>query len=200
MDPAMREQWAFWTLRQLQSRLAPNAALICGFTSAQPGEGRATWMNLLAEAARKQGLLVVCLDARNHPSRSMTPPHPPSQSARMDDRQALSYPLDIVAIAKTPARRSAIQADLDRWIWSLEKRHQWESGMAELATLDNLVFFAALPTATEPAMALLAESLPHVIWIGAQGESDRIHTRHQVSQLKNSRIRLAGAVLNKAKA
>ncbi len=61
-----RESWAFRTWIALQDRLAfsPNHGLICGVTSSNSGDGRTTWINQLAGAARKCGFRVLTIATR----------------------------------------------------------------------------------------------------------------------------------------
>ncbi|HSU54337.1 MAG TPA: SLBB domain-containing protein, partial [Candidatus Dormibacteraeota bacterium] len=63
MSPADRAQWAFRTWTILQGRLSPSAnhGLVCGITSCGPGEGRSTWISLLAEAASLTGFRVLTI-------------------------------------------------------------------------------------------------------------------------------------------
>ncbi len=66
MSLSDREGWAFRTWIALQDRLAysPNHGLICGFTSSNSGDGRSTWIGLLAGAARKCGFRVLTIATR----------------------------------------------------------------------------------------------------------------------------------------
>ncbi len=66
MSLSAREGWAFRTWIALQDRLAysPNHGLICGITSSSSGDGRSTWINLLAGAARKCGFRVLTIATR----------------------------------------------------------------------------------------------------------------------------------------
>jgi protein involved in polysaccharide export with SLBB domain/capsular polysaccharide biosynthesis protein len=61
-----QENWAFRTWIALQDRLAysPNHGLICGITSSNSGDGRSTWIGLLAGAARKCGFRVLTIATR----------------------------------------------------------------------------------------------------------------------------------------
>ncbi len=63
MSIAARDDWAFRTWIALQDRLSfsPNHGLICGITSSRPGDGRSTWVGLLASAARKCGFRVLTI-------------------------------------------------------------------------------------------------------------------------------------------
>ncbi len=63
MSIAARDDWAFRTWIALQDRLSfsPNHGLICGITSSKAGDGRSTWVGLLAGAARKCGFRVLTI-------------------------------------------------------------------------------------------------------------------------------------------
>jgi protein involved in polysaccharide export with SLBB domain/capsular polysaccharide biosynthesis protein len=67
MSLSAREAWAFRTWIALQDRLAysPNHGLICGITSSNFGDGRSTWISLLAGAARKCGFRVLTIATRS---------------------------------------------------------------------------------------------------------------------------------------
>ena len=66
MSPADRESWSFRSWIALQDRLAysPNHGLICGVTSSDLGDGRSTWISLLAGAARRCGFRVLTIATR----------------------------------------------------------------------------------------------------------------------------------------
>jgi hypothetical protein len=70
MEEAERAQWAFRTWTMLQGRLSPSAnfGLVCGITSSAPGEGRSTWVKLLAEAASMTGFRVLTIATRPSPT------------------------------------------------------------------------------------------------------------------------------------
>ena len=67
MSPADQERWAFRTWTILQGRLSrsPNHGLVCGFTSSVAGEGRSTWVQLLARAASSMGFRVLTIATRS---------------------------------------------------------------------------------------------------------------------------------------
>lgn len=66
MKQPERAQWAFRTWTILQGRLSPTAnhGLVCGITSSGPGEGRSTWIRMLAEAASLTGFRVLTISTR----------------------------------------------------------------------------------------------------------------------------------------
>ena len=70
METAERTQWAFRTWTMLQGRLSRSAnhGLVCGITSSEAGEGRSTWINLLAEAASMTGFRVLTIATKPSPT------------------------------------------------------------------------------------------------------------------------------------
>lgn len=63
LSPAAQDNWAFRTWTALQRRLSvsPNHGVVCGITSANYGDGRTTWINLLARAANQRGFRVLTI-------------------------------------------------------------------------------------------------------------------------------------------
>jgi polysaccharide biosynthesis/export protein len=70
METTERTQWAFRAWTMLQGRLSPSAnhGLVCGITSSEAGEGRSTWIKLLAEAASMTGFRVLTIATRPSPT------------------------------------------------------------------------------------------------------------------------------------
>src|SRR5262249_3968794 len=60
-----QKNWAFRSLTSLQNLLSPspNQGFICGITSSENGEGRSTWVKMLAEAASQRGFRVLTIVA-----------------------------------------------------------------------------------------------------------------------------------------
>jgi protein involved in polysaccharide export with SLBB domain/capsular polysaccharide biosynthesis protein len=74
MDHAARMQWGFraWTMLQGVLSPTPNHGLVCGITSSSTGEGRSTWISLLAEAASLTGFRVLTIATKPSPMRVTT--------------------------------------------------------------------------------------------------------------------------------
>jgi protein involved in polysaccharide export with SLBB domain/capsular polysaccharide biosynthesis protein len=79
METSERTQWAFRAWTMLQGRLSPSAnhGLVCGITSSEQGEGRSTWIKLLAEAASMTGFRVLTIATRPSPSHFASDEDPP---------------------------------------------------------------------------------------------------------------------------
>jgi len=70
METTERTQWAFraWTMLQGRLSRSANHGLVCGITSSEAGEGRSTWINLLAEAASMTGFRVLTIATQPSPT------------------------------------------------------------------------------------------------------------------------------------
>lgn len=88
MEESERTRWAFRTWTMLQGRLSrsSNHGLVCGITSSAAGEGRSTWIQLLAEAASHTGFRVLTIATRPSTHVERVPEEEPSQSP--EDRAA----------------------------------------------------------------------------------------------------------------
>ena len=66
MSPEARDKWAFraWTIMAGQLNASANHGMVCGFVSSGHGEGRSTWIKLLAEAASRRGLRVLTVSTK----------------------------------------------------------------------------------------------------------------------------------------
>lgn len=197
MTEAEKEGWAFRTLAVLKGRLQKDSreALVCGFISSNHGEGRSTWIHLLAGAARKQGYRVMVIASTPPPCLADAPPLQALDSVP----DASSLALETVPAALlTPAVQSVMNASLPGVAWSLEGREQWQNALEQLNHMENVVVFAELPPASMSESYLLSEKIPHLIWLCGRDQAQAGETRSQLETLRLSRGRLAGAVFNRA--
>jgi hypothetical protein len=86
------------------------------------------------------------------------------------------------------------------WVWSLERRKQWQSALNQWRRIDNIVIFVELPPASVPEAVLLAENLPNLIWLAEGRRATAVETRKQLQTLRQARCNLVGAVLNRESA
>lgn len=214
-----KSQWAFRTWKSLQSRLSPstNHGMVCGITSAHPGDGRSTWIELLARAAGACGFRVLTITA--HPSAEMeraqsanrpkqrkllndkAPAEPPATNGSVPlSTTVLAAPGQItnqLAAADGPPR---VDIPLPGWVWSLDRRKQWGAALEAWRGIDNIVIFVELPPASHPETVLLAENIPNLIWLVDSGKSDASETHTELETLRDARCHLVGAVLNRESA
>ncbi len=207
-DVSMRERWAFRTWTMLQGRLSPSAnhGLVCGITSSQSGEGRSTWIHLLAEAAGMAGFRVLTIATR--------PPGPGTETAKeligpVEEESAdgttsnaltinaLAFPAEIARRLSGPDSQPSVHIPLPGWVWNLERRKQWQEALKQWRAVDNLVILVELPPASIPEAVLLGENIPNVLWLTGSGQAEAAETRAQLETLRHARCHLAGAVLNR---
>jgi protein involved in polysaccharide export with SLBB domain/Mrp family chromosome partitioning ATPase len=198
MSDVERERWAFKTLTALKAKLrgSSGAGLMCGFISSRPGEGRSTWINLLATAASKQGYRVLTI-VTNRFGPSVDSPAVPAESEERSGG-ALSVPFEITQALVSAAAQPVVEIPLPGWVWSLERRKQWQQALRELNHIHDLVVLVELPPASEPEAVLLSENFSQLIWLCGKDMADAAETDNQLETLRQCQSRLVGAVLNRA--
>jgi len=211
MAPEDRAQWAFRAWTMLQGRLSPtlNHGLICGITSSVPGEGRSTWISLLAEAASLTGYRVLTIATRPSPTHV-------SSDDIFDDANAeeaeskflgqngnalttsvLSAPAKVTEQLTGPNSQPVVHIPLPGWVWNLERRKQWREALEHWRQIENLVILVELPPASVPEAVLLGANLPNLVWLANSGVPDAAETRRQLQTLRYARCNLVGAVVNR---
>jgi protein involved in polysaccharide export with SLBB domain/capsular polysaccharide biosynthesis protein len=221
MKEEARTQWAFRTWTLLQGRLSrsQNHGLVCGITSSSPGEGRSTWIRMMAEAASLAGFRVLTIATR--PSTSPLEPDHQLTEETLDHASdsdmnghthsaangnqngaltssVLSTPSTVTEKLTDPNARPVVHIPLPGWVWNLERRKQWRDALAHWRKIENLVIFVELPPASVPEAVLLGANLPNLVWLTDSGKADASETRAQLDTLRNARCNLVGAVLNRA--
>jgi protein involved in polysaccharide export with SLBB domain/capsular polysaccharide biosynthesis protein len=211
MGPEARSQWAFRTWTMLQGCLSPTAhhGLVCGFTSSSQGEGRSTWIRLLAEAASLTGFRVLTIATRppNGDEKSDTnhacdllpeafQAKDPGEGLAMRDADALSSPSQITDRLTDPNSQPVVHIPLPGWVWNRERRQQWQEALEHWRKIENIVILVELPPADMPETVLLGSSLPNLIWLAESGAS-AASTRDQLETLRHARCNIVGAVFNR---
>jgi protein involved in polysaccharide export with SLBB domain/capsular polysaccharide biosynthesis protein len=212
MKSAAQRNWAFrtWTTLQSKLSLSPNHGLVCGITSCAEGEGRSTWVNMLARAATECGFRVLTIAAIPSHKHQVNP-HAQIEDQRDEEAFEDSDPTDpnmaiTSSVLSSPAQvteklvgenpQPLVHIPLPGWVWNLERRKQWQTALNQWAKIDNIVILVELPPACEPETVLLAENLPNLIWLADSGKSDAAECREQLNTLRDARCNLVGSVLN----
>lgn len=217
-----RYEWAFRTWTKLQGRLSPspNHGLVLGVTSAGNGEGRSTWVQLLAEAASLLGFRVLTIATRPAPrelearkqiarnggahagnisnANSENGPKPAENPAALAPANLLATPAEVTEKLTGPNSQPVVHIPLPGWVWNLERRKQWQEALHHWSKIENVVILVELPPASVPEAVLLAENLPNVVWLTASGQAEAGETVERLETLRDARCRLAGSVLNRA--
>ena len=228
MTEEEKRAWAFrtWTIIKGKITASQTHSLVCGVISARPGEGRSTWVNLLAKTAFDRGMKVVVAE----PQETFEPPvHPHGKNEARPDftrpqiaEESTPQPPNAVALpltgnshskpAKIPsgfkfpteaarqlgegAGPSLVHIPLPGWAWNLEARKEWRDGLAEWEKIENMIFLVELPAATCPEAVLLAENVPQLIWLAKSGEAGVVETKKHLETLRHAGCNLVGAALN----
>jgi polysaccharide biosynthesis/export protein len=207
MDRKAREMWAFQTLSLLKANLRQTGdrALICGFVSSAPQEGKSTLIKLLAEAASRQGYCVVTASHKNRglrpaananqePNQAGVPPASAGQSViPVVPAESLSGQL----LAETP--HLPVRIGMADWMWSWQHRAQFEQALNNWSMIENLAVFVELPPYSTPAGVMMAEKVPNLLWVSGQDVAHAGRTRLQVDTLRRAHDGLIGAALNRPK-
>ncbi len=215
MNADAQSQWAFRTWTMLQGRLSPTAdhGLVCGFTSSAEGEGRSTWIRLLAEAASLTGFRVLTVATRPPGGKedpgathacdllpdALSGKEPGESLATMKGNgngSELPSPAQITDQLTDPNSRPVVHIPLPGWVWNRERRQQWHAALNQWRKIENLVILVELPPADVPETVLLGSSLPNLIWLSETGAKAE-DTREQLETLRHARCNIVGAVLNK---
>jgi protein involved in polysaccharide export with SLBB domain/capsular polysaccharide biosynthesis protein len=213
MQSQERAQWAFRAWTMLQGRLSPspNHGLICGITSSASGEGRSTWISLLAEAASLTGFRVLTIATRPSPTHLETseelleepPPQdldsyePPSNGSNALTSTVLTCPSQVTEQLTGPNSQPVVHIPLPGWVWNLERRKQWRDALNHWRQIDNLVILVELPPAEIPEAVLLGSHLPNLLWLADSDFARAATTRANIQTLHDARCNLVGAVINR---
>lgn len=207
-----RAQWAFraWTTLQSRLSISPNHGMVCGITSAHRGDGRSTWIDLLAQAAGSCGFRVLTITAQPSPEitaelerrdRRMPAALPAAPAPTMAvTANVLCTPGQIVEQLSGTDCQPRVDIPLPGWVWNLERRKQWQSALAAWRAIENVVIFVELPPASVAETVLLAENVPNLVWLVDSNRSDAAETHRDLETLRDARCNLVGAVLNRERA
>ncbi|HVR35639.1 MAG TPA: hypothetical protein VMS21_07285 [Methylomirabilota bacterium] len=204
MDSKDREEWSFRTWTLLKGKLASthNRGIVCGVVSCLHGEGRSTWINLLAKAAGDRGCRILAISTSpSSPSSSGEPPpdspgDAPGESSAIE-KNVLAFPTQVTEKLVDQNAGQAIRVPLAEWVWNPDRRRQWRSALESWSSVENLVMLIELPPASMPESVLLAENLPQVIWLTGSGLARTAETQLHLETLRHAGCNLVGAVLNR---
>ncbi len=209
LTPADKAHWALrsWTALRGQLSITPGQGVVCGFTSASGGEGRSTWIELLAGSARQCGLNVLIVSADtatgivteiNTPAKTGGSLAGPSWGSPEYTAMVVANPARLVESGSLAQGWPADSLPLPReWIWDLERRNQWQRALHTWRNEDNLVVFVDLPAMTSPETLLLVEKMPNLVWLAESHKSEAGETIEHLENLRHARCHLVGTVLNR---
>jgi protein involved in polysaccharide export with SLBB domain len=184
ISESARNYWAIETLNLLRNtaKTERRGCFVCGIISSVNGEGRSTWIDLLADAGLRNGNRVLVIS------------RPDSGAAPVSD-----IPPNTLFTQQAPASshtgniaRYALVADVANV--SLQKH--WERAFATWQHEENALVLVELPPATTADALLLCSAVPNVVWLAAANRAESHTTRTCVTSLRNTGCNLIGAALN----
>jgi capsular polysaccharide biosynthesis protein len=206
MSSEDRSLWAFraWTMLQGKLSHSPNHGLVCGITSSSAGEGRSTWVHLLAEAASLTGFRVLTIATRPSPTGSQleegdVEPDPQQLAMAMDEfdnshssaltTSVLSSPAQVTEQLTGPDPRPVVHIPLPGWVWDLERRRQWREALEHWATIDKPG--DPRPSCRRrrfPKRCCLARTFPTFLWLASNRQARAHHTRETTSNAQGRTV------------
>jgi hypothetical protein len=93
-----------------------------------------------------------------------------------------------------------VHIPLPGWVWSLERRKQWQDALKQWRNIENIVILVELPPSSDPEAVLLAENIPNIVWLADSSSTDATDCREQLQTLRDARCNLVGTVMNRAPA
>ncbi|MBL6765914.1 MAG: polysaccharide biosynthesis/export family protein, partial [Verrucomicrobiae bacterium] len=185
-----QSSWAFRTWTQISGLLSrPDThPVVIGFMSGEPGEGRSTWIGLLSTTATSRGNKAVTVtnetgDATYGPKLAL--------GEALADPRSVSRQLATEAVARV---RLAIP---DGWRWDLAQRKAWHAALKIWHEIPGCLVFLELPPAVDSEAVLLAEQVTDLFWVSVPTKEKASVTADQIQMLRESRVNLVGALLNR---
>ena len=210
MTLADKAHWALrnWTTLRGHLSTSTGQGLVCGFTSGNVGEGRSTWIDLLAGAARQCGFSVLIVSTDNSTgtatdlgsaSRTTGTLAAPTWGTPEFTAMVVANPVRLTEKYTHPQLWPSDSLPLPSdWIWDLERRNQWQRAMSTWRNIDNLVILVDLPPMASPETMLLVENMTNLVWLSESHRSEAGETIEHLETLHHARSQLIGVVLNRA--
>jgi len=192
MNEAEREYWAVETLERLRGAVPHErrGCFVCGIISANSGEGRSTWIDLLAKAGLRNGQRVLVI---SQPRGEALLPETNSSASVADKLERNSTSLFVPAVAAPDAiSRYSLTAAVSH----AQFHENWERAFVQWRQEENAIVLVELPPANTAEALLQSRSVPNVLWLGAAHVAESSKTLRCVAGLRNTGCNLIGAALN----
>ena len=192
MDESARDYWAVETLERLRSAVGSQRrdSFVCGIISSSSGEGRSTWIDLLAKAGLRNGHRVFVI---SQPHGESVDQKTDSPDVHTNDSELNPHSL----FAPSPATPQAIaRYSLTAQVSHVRFQENWERAFAKWQHEENAVILVELPPASTADGLLQSRGVPNVLWLGAANLAESSKTLRCVTGLRNTGCNLIGAALN----
>lgn len=185
--PETLATWRFRTWSALAKALnfRPAESVALALTSTEPGEGRSTWLRLLADAAAERGLRAVLVT------------NDPERGGALPLADALEEPDRVNRALEASAHGRIEIASPRHWEWTVPRRLAWEAALKQWLQLPRIALLVELPPASRIDAVLLASSMPQVLWLASSGVASQSKMTELVKTAQSGDVRLAGALMNR---
>lgn len=185
LTDAARQYWAVETLQLLRNTAgaARRGSFVCGIISATNGEGRSTWIDLLADAGLRNGNRVLVISRPDFEGLDQRADMPPD---------TLFLPQPVLETQSGSLARYALVGN----VANITLQKNWERAFAAWQNEQNAVVLIELPSATTAEALLLSSAVPNVLWLAAANVTEVQTTISCVNSLRNTGCNLIGAALN----
>lgn len=189
MSERMMVLWRFRTWSALFRIVGDPArrTLAVGVTSAKAGEGRSMWVDLLTAAAAERDLRTLSLT---------NGPLSPACGSGLELSEALENPDQVAAKYESGASTRIALICPDGWTWDAARRGQFAAALKQWQLLPRLAIVIELPPVEKTEALLLAESLPHLLWLSRSGVTSQTEVKTLVNTLCSGEVRLVGVLAN----
>ncbi len=191
LDENAREYWALETLELFRRSAGAKrrGSFVCGFISANSGEGCSTLMNLLAKAGTRNGHRVLVLSRPDQAGALMpaSPEVPANALFALESKMST----ESTAINRYSLVANATQVHFQK---------QWERAFTTWREEEDALILVELPPASTSDALLLSPALPNVVWLTAANSTESQEVTQCVTALRNTGCNLIGAALNRVSA
>ena len=203
LPPDLRRQWAFRTWTRFHGQMASPGmnGLTLGFISMQPGEGRSTWIRMLAEGAHQRGLNVIWINtswsAEGRPSAEARPDTTTSfPMIRKSLEDAIQDPAGHASLLFEPEPGGLYLAPDRPLVWTGANKRAWSEAIRIWNSLASFAVMVELPPADFPESLNLAEVLPRILWVCRSGWNKSAEMKPTLEVYHNAHCPLNGALIN----
>lgn len=213
LEPDARRQWAFRSWTKIHGQLSDEGTdgLTLGLISMKPGEGRSTWIRMMAEGAHQRGLHVIIIEAFWRPRESAQNERQihSDKDSKNDSGPCLSFPMHTLpleeamfdpigyASALFQAEPGGIFIRPEKpMIWNTPTKRAWMEAVNIWSSLASFTVLIELPAADSPETLTLAESLPRLLWVCRSGVNRSNELKPVLEIYKNAHCDIHGALVN----
>ena len=187
LEPEPLARWRFATWSALFRILGDPElrTFVAGLTSGRPGEGRSTWIGLLTAAAAERDMRTLVVTHQVSVTKA---------EVTVPLGEAIADPARVVRLVEGVGQ-VAVECPVD-FGWTAVSRAHWAAAVRMWQTLPRLALLVEIPPATSLDAVLLAETLPHLLWVSRSGTCEQEDITPIIKTLRASDAKVSGVLAN----